>query len=124
MEGIIASDEHLYRGLHKLWIEDDNSVSSAAFKDSGGVSVDRDGGREENECVDRMVNALSKIEGVGKMSCRDVESCDAVVEYNPTNDNEYHSLVKDSADQLVIKSKSKARKLASKCKIVYKKCTP
>ena len=47
MDETFASDEKLYRDLHAIWIEEDDRVSSAAFKDSGGVSVDRDGGRDE-----------------------------------------------------------------------------
>ena len=58
MDETFASDEKLYRGLHAIWIEEDDSVSSAAFKDSGGVSVDRDGGRDEQNCRGRMVEAL------------------------------------------------------------------
>ena len=64
MDEKFASNESLYRGLYHMWIEDDNTVSSAAFKDSAGVSVDRDGGRDEQDCVDRMVNALPQIAGV------------------------------------------------------------
>ena len=58
MDEKFASNECLFRGLHPMWIEDDNTVSSAAFKDSAGVSVDRDGGRDEQDCVNRMFDAL------------------------------------------------------------------
>ena len=64
MDDSFAQDERLYRGLHKIWIGDDNSVSSAAFKDSGGNSVDRDGGREEQACIDRLMGALPQIAAV------------------------------------------------------------
>lgn len=121
MDKKFASNECLYRGLHPLWIEDDNTVSSAAFKDSGGVSVDRDGGRDEQDCVDRMVEALPQIAGVCKLTCGDVEDCEAVTVYCPVLDNEYHSEIHDSAEQVQIKSKAKSRKLAGKSRIVYKK---
>lgn len=104
-----------------MWIEEDNTVSSAAFKDSGGVSVDRDGGRNEQECIDALINALPQIEGVCKLTCGDVEDCKALPVYLPVPNNEYHSEIHDSAGQVQIKSKAKSRKLAGKSQIVFKK---
>ena len=104
-----------------MWIEDDNSVSSAAFKDSGGVSVDRDGGRTDDVCIERIVKALSQIIGVGRLTCEDVNACEALPVYCPVEGNEYHSEIHDSAEQIQIKSKSKARKLAKRCQIVFLK---
>ena len=121
MDDNFALDERLYRGLHSMWIEEDNSVSSAAFKDSGGVSADRDGGREEKNCIDRMVGALPNITGIGRLSCGEVEDCGAYPKYLPVEGNEFHSEIHDSAEQVQIKSRSKSRKLASKCQIVFKK---
>ena len=104
-----------------MWIEDDNSVSSAAFKDSRGVSVDRAGGRAGAVCVERMVNALSQIIGVGRLTCEDVKTCEALPVYCPVEGNEYHSEIHDSMEQVQIKSKAKARKLAKVCQVVFLK---
>lgn len=104
-----------------MWIEDDNRVSSAAFKDSNGVSVDRDGGRSEKECINRLVNALPQITSVGRLSISEVDSCDAVTVYSPVDGNEYHCEIHDSIEQVAIKSKSKAKKLANKCQVVFRK---
>lgn len=121
MDETFAPDEQLYRGLHSIWLEDDNSISSAAFKDSNGVSVDRDGGRAEHDCIDRLVDNLPQIAGVGRLSCQDVADCGALPVYLPVEGNDYHSEIHDSADQVPIKSKSKSRKLASKCQVVFRK---
>lgn len=121
MDDIFASNESLYRGLHPMWIEDDNTVSSAAFKDSNGISVDREGERNEQECIDRLCETLPNIVGVCKLTCGDVADCDAIPKYLPLPDNEFHSEIHDSADQVQIKSKSKSRKLAGKSLIVFKK---
>lgn len=121
MDDKFDSNEILYRGLHKMWIEDNDSVSSAAFKDSGGISVDRDGGRDEQKCIDRMLNALPQIVGVCRLTCGDVEACDAKPVYRPFAENPYHSEIHDSVEQIKIKSKSKAKKLANKSQIVYRK---
>lgn len=121
MDDSFAPEEKLYRGLHDIWLEDDNSVSSAAFKDSGGNSVDRDGGREEQMCIDRMIGALPQITAVGRITCGEVEECGAIPKYCPVEGNEYHSEIRDSEEQVQIKSRSKSRKLANKCRIVFKK---
>ena len=121
MDENFAPDERLYRGLPSMWIGDDNRVSSAAFKDSRGVSVDRDGGREDKDCIERMVGALPQIAGVGRITCGEVEECGAIPKYLPVKGNEYHSEIHDSAEQVQIKSKSKSRKLANKCQLVFKK---
>lgn len=121
MDDNFAPDERLYRGLHSMWIKDDDSISSAAFKDSCGVSVDRDGGREEKDCIERMVVALPQIAGVGRITCGEVEECGAIPKYLPVEGNEYHSEIRDSAEQVQIKSQPKSRKLANKCQLVFKK---
>ncbi len=121
MDDSFAQDERLYRGLHQIWIEDDNSVSSAAFKDSGGNSVDRDGGREEQACIDRLMGALPQIAAVGRITYEEVEECGAITKYCPVEGNEFHSEIRDSDVQVQIKSKSKSRKLANKCQVVFKK---
>lgn len=121
MDETFASDEKLYRGLPSFWIKEDDSVSSAAFKDSFGVSVDRDGGREEQKCINTMVGTLPQIVGIGRLTCGDVNDCNAYTKYLPVEGNEYHSEIHDSAERVQIKSSSKSRKLASKCRIVYKK---
>lgn len=121
MDEKFASNEFLYRGLHPMWIEDDNTVSSAAFKDSAGVSVDRDGGRREQECIDKMMKTLPQIVGVCKLTYSDVEACDAIAVYCPEEGNEYHCEIHDSEEQVQIKSKAKSRKLARKSRIVLYK---
>lgn len=121
MDYFYALDERLYRGLHSIWIEEDNSVSSAAFKDSGGISVDRDGGRDEVLCVKRMINNLPMLAGVGRLTSGDVKDCGAMLKYLPVDGNEYHAEIHDSAVQIQIKSRSKSRSLAKKCMLVFKK---
>lgn len=121
MDDFFSEDECLYRGLPQIWLKDDNSVSSAAFKDSSGVSVDREGSRTEKECIDRMVEALPMIIGVGRLTCGDVVNCDALPRYLPVEGNEYHSEIHDSAEQIQIKKSSKAKKLANSCRVIFQK---
>lgn len=121
MDDNFSADECLYRGLPQMWLKDDKSVSSAAFKDSGGVSVDRDGGRTEEECINKMVGNLTNIVAIGRLTCGDVTACDALPKYLPVEGNEYHSEIHDSAEQIQIKKQSKAKKIADKCQVVFRK---
>jgi hypothetical protein len=53
----VSNNEWLYRMvLNKpnYWKENENRVSSAAFKDSKGVSVDRDGERPESKIIEEL----------------------------------------------------------------------
>ena len=123
MDDNFDSEEKLYRGVHSFWIKEDDTISSAAFKDSNGISVDRDGGRDEQSCINRMIGALPQIAGVGRLTTGEVVDCGAIPKYLPVEGNEFHSEIHDSAEQVQIKSGSKSRKLASKCQIVFKKET-
>jgi hypothetical protein len=119
MDDSFRPEERLYRGIHAMFLDGDR-ITSAAFKDSGGVSVDRDGGRNEDDCIERLITALPQISGVGRLTYADVESCGAVTIYCPTTENVYHSQIQDSKEQVKIPN-SKAKKLASCCYLVYKK---
>ena len=72
--------EMLYRAikpLRYLWNESQNRPSSAAFICKSGCSVDRQGGRKEKECVDRLKDFFSKLDVninmIAKVTVRDVE---------------------------------------------------
>jgi hypothetical protein len=50
---IIEDEEFLYRGIIELnWDYENNRPSSAIYKDSKGVSVDRDAFRKGQDCID------------------------------------------------------------------------
>lgn len=121
MDEDFECNERLYRGLPPMWIEKDNTVSSAAFKDLQGVSVDRDGGRDEQNCIERLVNAMPKFVGVGRLTCGDVVGCGALPVYCPTKANKYHSEIHNSVEEVPIKPKSKCKRLAQKCQLVFRR---
>ena len=73
----IQGHEQLYRAVKRSrpdWLDGNNIPTSAMFKDSNGVSVDRDGGREEPEIV---------IKGIGeknaKILAKKYRSMDALI---------------------------------------------
>ena len=54
LKGHVEDGEHLFRGVpnQPSFIKEDGSITSAILKDShGGVSVDRDGGRNDSDVI-------------------------------------------------------------------------
>ncbi len=103
------SEESLYRGVVKInWDYEKARPSSATFKDSNGISVDRDGGRNESECVDFLL-AKRKWKAIAKVTVQNVLDVNAVVIYKPdVPENIFHSEIHDSTSKLTLpQSKSK-----------------
>ncbi|MFN3998814.1 hypothetical protein [Algoriphagus sp.] len=75
----IKDEELLYRAIKPFpnwWKEKENRPSSAAFKDSRGVSVDRDAGRPESQIISR-INSRFEIQAIVKVKasfCREIEA--------------------------------------------------
>ena len=110
-------NEKLYRAIIPLepFKKIDGSISSGAFRDKNGLSVDRQMGRENKEAVNFMKRLNGDIVSVTVQDCVD---CAAVCTYCPLDINEYHSEIhKDNKTKLL--SKGQAKKLASKCKIEF-----
>lgn len=121
MENNIHDDERLFRRLKNIpqyWKKDTNRPTSAIFKDSKGVSVDRCNFR----CQEDIINdeeRLHKLYGGGAslkgiVSVRK-ENCDEVlVKYDPVESNDYHSVIYNNEDTIVLTS-GQAKKLAKQC---------
>lgn len=122
MDQNFVDDEGLFRAVRpyspkSLYWKDDGTISSAALKDSHGLSVDRDGGREMDDVISSMKLRFSGVIArftVG--NCRDVG---ALVQYRPSVSNEFHCEVHGSDTKLEL-SNSQAHKLAGKLQIVSK----
>lgn len=116
----IADDEYLYRGITELnWDYENNRPSSATFKDSKGVSVDRDNYREEKDCIDFL---LSKIYffGICKIQTQKVKELNAIARYLPEENNIYHSEIHDSEEKIQLKG-SKPKKIRDASEVVFLK---
>lgn len=116
LDSTIGQEEYLYRGLNTYWIKDDGSVSSGAFKDPRGVSVDRSGVRNEEDCIAN----LSRFEGVSRIQNCDVYRCNSISIHCPSASNEYHSEIHKSETEIPL-SQSQSKKLAHHSKIVHKR---
>ena len=102
-----------------LWSHDFNRISSAAFKDKNGTSVDRDGGRSHDEIKN---DFLSRQLGSGKYRFRciayiNTEFCvnlPALVLAKPLPNNDYHAEIHDSFEKKEL-TRSKLIRIAERC---------
>ena len=122
MEKMVERDEELYRlvlNRPEYWKPELERLSSAIFKDSNGVSVDRDGERSSKQIIDALINRKSKpmiaVISIGAGFCIDLPTC---VKAKPLEENEHHAEIHDSEEKIQI-SGSKTKKLSKKAKIVY-----
>lgn len=110
MNDVISDDELLFRGvIEKFWDYEKNRPSSAIFKDSKGVSVDRSYDRTEAECLHFLKNKRDFFK-VCSIKTADVRKNQAVALYKKLPDNIYHSEIHDSLEKIEIRG-SKAKKL-------------
>ena len=112
--------ENLLRGVSvaipHLW--KDRRPSSAAFKDSNGLSVDRAANRSLDEAIMYARGHLPgyAIVSISVGSCRNIN---ATLKYKPEQNNPYHSEIHRNETTIPL-SASQARHLAVTATILYK----
>lgn len=115
--------EKLYRKViikPDFWKKSTGQPSSAVFKDSKGVSVDRDGGRLQNQVIDAFKNRFGE-ENMKALVSVTIEYCtevDVFLKYAPIPDNKYHTEIHNTPTEIRLTS-AKARKLAKNCNVVW-----
>ena len=118
MDNHFNDDEKLYRAVFppemaELYRKRDGTISSAAFVDPKGLSVERGYYRENTEVLSIMQKRF-----VGRIICLYVKNCrdaGAVVLYRPTGKNPYHSEIHGRLDTPLL-SKPQRRHLARTCR--------
>jgi len=114
----LSEDEKLYRGvLEQFWDYQNDRPSSALFKDSNGVSVDRCNGRRPEDCV-KDLNSRRSFPRVASISVRDVTHVGAISIYAPVANNPYHCEIYDDSEKNKIGAK-KAKLLRDLIEKVY-----
>lgn len=120
----ISSEEKLFRNVithPDFWKKAEGKPSSAVFKDSNGVSVDRDGGRDREAIVSSFQEKFGN-ENIKAIVLVKADFCIEEVNthllYSPVEDNPYHAEIYGSP-QLNPLTKGQARKLANNCTIVH-----
>ena len=114
----IADDEFLYRGIsNHQWDFQNNRITSAAFKDSLGVSVDRSGNRNNEACISRLLQT-KPFYAIGRLLVSYVREKSLLVKYLPTEYNEYHSEIHHSLTRVELTT-GQARALSQSATVVY-----
>lgn len=116
MNNSFKEDEKLYRAVYPpdhsdMYWKKDGTVSTAAFADKNGLSVERGNYRPDKDVVNDMLQRFTgRIISVTAGQCDEVE---AKVLYLPSKSNVYHSEIHGS-DKEKLLNKRQRRWLASK----------
>lgn len=118
----IDDGEILYRVIKKSYPDSfiNGKPSAALFIDKKGVSVDRDGGREERTIIESFIDRFDKHNDYAKAvkiearKCRDIGTHPVPA---PSRNNKYHAEIHESEDTIEI-DLLKAMQLAKACTIV------
>lgn len=121
MDNTFTDSEKLYRAVfpesyREMYWRKDGTISSAAFMDSEGLSVERGDFRSDEEVIRKMQEFFR-----GCIVSLTVEQCknvDAVIRYMPTKRSKYHSEIHGS-DEKKLLNPSQRKKLASVAKMEY-----
>lgn len=119
---VVEGSESLYRVVKRSrpdCITANGKVSPALYKDSNGVSVDRDGGRNEEEIV-RFITEVTFPRRAKAIASLLSSTCYGVgfrVEAAPSEINPYHANIYLDEDEQ--KGNLQALQLADECQVVY-----
>lgn len=118
----ISRDEKLYRVIKRSkpeWLIDNNTVTPALFKDPEGISVDRDGGRDESDVILCIENSFGgRAKAIGRIDSKICFELGAKLKADPLDDNEYHALIfLDMNDEN--HRNVQALQLADSCKLIH-----
>lgn len=121
MDNTFPDSEKLYRAVFpesyaKMYWRRDGSVSSAAFKDEEGLSVERGDFRSDETVIEDMKSFFRGcIVSITVGQCKNVE---AVVKYKPTKRSIYHTEIHGS-EEVALLNPGQRKKLASAAKMEY-----
>ena len=121
MDNTYDDGEKLFRAVYPpshpgMFWKKDGTLSSSAFADRYGLSVERGYYRDKQKVIDDMKEHFSGcIVSVNVGQCRAVE---ATVKYLPTKRSKYHSEIHGS-DTKIILNKSQRKKLSEMAIIEY-----
>ena len=93
-------------------------VSSALFKDEGGVSVDQKKERSKDEAIEGLKNFFKqRLKGVASLFESDVADADAVLIPKPSDELPCHAEIHKSHDEILLDDEQ-ALQLADSCKLI------
>ena len=116
----ILDHEALYRSVPSRpshWVIGEGCPTSAVFKDKRGVSVDRDGGREEQAIIQSFVDRKGAEAGLIAVTARQCRDCNTNPFSKPLDENPYHAEIHNIGSKVEL-SRGKAKALADRSRIV------
>lgn len=120
MLDLISPGELLHRAIKPnpiFWNTKSDCITSALFKDSKGVSVDRNAGRSDDEIKSAFLASFSDLKGEARLRaslCFD-NRCQVIAD--PIANNAHHALIQ--GEDKVELSKGQAKQLASNCQVIH-----
>lgn len=121
LEDDFGPSENIYRAILPIWVnEEKNSVTSAAFKVTGGPSFDKENGREFEECMSHLILHQPGYKVIAQITCEQVTEKSALPVPDPVDGNPFHVIVKNS-DGTVPLTDGCARKISRAVSICYRK---
>src|SRR5690625_3000135 len=117
----IQNNELLYRaiksGIPHHWKKDTNRPTSAVFKDSTGLSVDRKGDRTGDVIISTFQSKFS-IKAVISITAEECRNAETLPLAKPLPDNPYHAEIHRNEDNPSLTS-GQAKKLSRLARIEY-----
>ncbi|MGY6521949.1 MAG: hypothetical protein ACXIUD_09490 [Mongoliitalea sp.] len=116
----LSDDEILYRAVKPFpnwWKPEVNKPSSAVFKDSRGVSVDRDAGRPSSEVIEELRNRfpVRAVVSISVALCRGFGTHPVA---KPLPNQPEHAEIHRSESEIEL-TNGQARKLSKAAKLVF-----
>ncbi len=118
-------DERLYRMVTNnpnMFVVNENRITSAVFKDSNGCSVDRQGGRTDEDACSFLADSHKDnpygIKAIAVVTIQQCEEIKAIVLPKPLDTNMYHCEIhrNDSNSEL---TSGQARRLSQGAHLIY-----
>lgn len=121
MNDTFDSREKLFRAVYPpthpgLFWKRDGGLSTSAFADPKGLSVDREGDRTTSEAVSEIRKRLHGC--IVSVTAGDCWETDAIVRYLPSKNNPYHSEIHGSETEALL-TKVQRFHLASQAVVEY-----
>jgi len=114
------NDERLYRAVlpEGFFWRHDGTLTSAALKDRKGLSTDRQMKRPYEDCIDFMRKRLCG--SIVSVSCENCLEVKAMMQYDPREDNGFHTLILHDAEKMQL-TNGQAKRLAELARIDFRK---
>ena len=119
LEDDFGPSENLYRAIIPIWVKDENSVTSAAFKVTGGPSFDKENARQFEDCMSQLRQNHPSLEVVVQITCQGAMDNAALPTADPVDGNPFHVILKNSSGSVPL-TDSCARKVSRAVSICFR----